>query len=180
MAQCSHIWEMNNLRRGFAVFEKCAHCQKVRTYFSDIDTWDEYREGDCTWSIVENSQTIHFDLHCSRCGAVEQFSDLLGLMSCTSCMEDCEVERIRKKFETERTWILVAFGNVTAGPSHAFPQPKLDILSQYFNQRRDTSRSRIRIVSSDLIPSVPLFEGDFLLDFGTLSLEPPSPRKQLF
>ncbi len=180
MAPCTHFWEMTNLRHGFAVFEKCSHCQNIRTYFSTTDTWDEYREGECTWSIVENTQTVQFDLRCTRCRRVEEYSDLLGLMTCTSCMEDCEVERIQKRLEAERIWVLVAFGNLPGALSKPLPQHKLDILGDFFNQRRDTKRSRIRFLPSNLIPNVPLCRGDFILDIGRLSLEPPSPQKQLF
>ena len=180
MATCSHNWEMTNLRHGFAVFEKCSHCQGIRTYFSTADTWDEYREGDCTWSIVENTQTIQFDLRCTRCHETESYSDLLGLMTCTSCLEHCEVEKMQKRLEADRTWVLVAFGNLPSAISAPLPPRKLDILGDYFNQRRDVSRSRIRFLPSNMIVSIPLCRGDFILDIGNLSLEPPSPHKQLF
>jgi hypothetical protein len=180
MAMCKHTWEMTNLRHGFAVFEKCSHCQNIRTYFSTTDTWDEYREGDCTWSIVVNTQTVQFDLHCPLCDHTESYSDLLGLMTCTSCMENCEVERIQKRLESERTWVLVAFGNLPGAFSTPLPQHKLDILGDFFNQRRDISRSRFRFLPSNLISSVPLCRGDFILDIGGLSLEPPPAEQHLF
>lgn len=180
MPACHHLWKMTNIQFGFAVFERCSHCQNVRTHFSPQDTWDEYREEDCTWSIVENAQTFRFDLQCTRCSQYEGFEDLLGLLYCPGCLNDCEVEVLRKRYEAEKVWILVAFGFLPEGKSNPIAQAKLDILSDYFNQRRDTTRSRVKIVSSALIKDFSLCKGELIHDVGMLSLEPPKERKRLF
>jgi hypothetical protein len=180
MPACQHLWKMANIQYGFTVFERCSHCQNVRTYFSQWATWDEYREGACTWSIVENAQTFRFDLQCSRCGCIEGFEDLLGLLYCPGCLNDCEVDVLRKKYEAEKTWILVAFGFLPEAKTNPVPQHKLDMLTDYFNQRRDTSRSKVKILSCHLIKDFSLCKGELLHDVGMLSLEPPEERKQLF
>jgi hypothetical protein len=90
------------------------------------------------------------------------------------------VEALRLKYEAEKTWILVAFGFLPVAGPESIPSYKLDILSDYFNQRRDTSRSRIKIVSFDLIDDLSHCRGDFMHDVGMLSLEPPPERKPLF
>jgi hypothetical protein len=180
---CGHRWEMTNINFGFVVFEKCFHCNGLRTYFSMEDTpilGDKYREGDHFWSRVENAQSFRFDLRCTKCGHSEKFEDLMGLLHCTGCLPDCEVEILRKKYEKERTWILVAFGFLPKAKTELIPSYKLDILTDYFNQRRDTSRSRIKIVSFNLIEDLSLCRGDFIHDVGMLSLEPPEERKPLF
>lgn len=179
MAQCQHRWKMTNIQFGFMVFEKCSHCAELRTYFSKEDTWDEYKEDECLWSIVENAQTFRFDLKCTECGHVEKYDDLMGLLYCSGCLEDCEVERLRKKYETEKTWILVAFGFLPQGRQTPIPEYKLEILSDHFNQRRDITRSRIKIVSFNMIKDISLCRGDFIHDIGMLSLEPPEDRKPL-
>lgn len=171
---------MVDVQFGFSVFERCSHCQGLRTYFSTQDTWDQYKEGDCTWSIVENAQTIRFNLECALCQRRESFQDLLGLMYCTSCLPDCEVEKIRKRAEKKRTWIMVAFSNLPDGLRTPISKKRLEILSEYFNQRRDTSRSTISFVSVDRIKKVALCRGEFIHDVGMLSPEPLVERKSLF
>ncbi|MFH0990162.1 MAG: hypothetical protein V1799_09125 [bacterium] len=179
MADCQHTWQMFNVQFGFTVFEKCTHCQNIRTYFSLQDTWDEYREGECLWGIVENAQTARFDLQCSACEHIERFDDLLGLLYCTSCMEECKVEKIRKQLEAQRIWILVAFGYIPETLLKPISENRLQILSDYFNQRRDTSRSTIQILPFHLIETISLCRGEFIHDVGMLSLEAPAERKQL-
>ncbi|MEW6410973.1 MAG: hypothetical protein AB1483_00710 [Candidatus Zixiibacteriota bacterium] len=171
---------MANIQFGFVVFEKCSHCNDLRTYFSADDTWDEYRENDHQWSIVENAQTFRFDLKCRDCGRIEKFADLMGFLYCTSCMDDCEVEILRKKFQAEKTFILVAFGFLPQAKTNPIPQERLDILTDYFNQRRDTSRSKVKIVSFSLISDLSRCRGEFIHDIGMLSQEePPEERKPL-
>ncbi len=179
MSECRHRWEMANIQFGFVVFERCSHCNELRTYFSREDTWDEYREGDCQWGIVENAQTFRFDLKCRHCGRLETFEDLMGLLYCTSCLDDCEVEIIRKSGESEKTFVLAAFGFLPRAKTKPIPQHKLDMLTDYFNQRRDTSRSRIKIVSFNLIGNyLSRCRGEFIHDVGMLSQE-PEERKRL-
>ena len=71
-----HVWEMTNIQFGFMVFEKCFHCNGLRTYFSDEDhpiLGDRYRQGDCHWTRMENAQSFVFDLQCTKTGHVEKF-----------------------------------------------------------------------------------------------------------
>ncbi len=180
MSDCEHIWKMTNIEFGFIAFEKCSHCQAVRTHFTvDEESGDEYREGDCLWSRVENAQSFRFDLQCTKCNLAVKYHDLMGLLYCTSCMEDCEVEKIQKECAARKTWILVAFGFLPAKKDKPFPPHKLEILTDYFNQRRDTTRSRMKIVSHDLIEKFSLCKGEFIHDRGMLSLEVPEERKPL-
>jgi len=179
MSICDHSWKMVNIEFGFTVFERCSHCHKVRTFFSPLDTWDDYNEAACHWTIVENAQSIRFDLQCSACNCLEKFDDLSGLMYCTSCMEDCEAERIRQRLELQRTFIMIAFGFLPDALIHPISEDRLNILSQYFNQRRDTQRSRIQIIPCNQISQLSLCRGEFIHDVGMLSLEPPGEREQL-
>ncbi len=183
MAECRHRWDMTDTRFGFVVFEKCYHCNSIRTFFSNDEVpvlWDKYREGDCFWSRVEVAQSFQFNLKCVACGHVENFDELMGFLFCTSCMDECEVERLRKIHEAERTWLLVAFGHFPEVVKNPIHPRKLDILSDYFNQRRDTSRSRIKFVSFELIEDLRRCKGEFIHDVGMLSKEAPSERKPVF
>jgi hypothetical protein len=55
-------------------------------------------------------------------------------------------------------------------------QAKLDILTDYFNQRRDTSRSKVKIIAYDLIKTISLCRGEFIRDTGMLTAEPVVER----
>lgn len=183
MSECTHLWEMANIQYGFVVFERCYHCGTLRTYFSEEDVpilGDKYREGDCYWSRVENAQSIRFDLRCVRCHRLESFADLIGLLFCTGCLDECEVEILQRKYEAEHTHLLVGFGYLPLEEKTPGLASKLDILSDYFNQRRDTSRSRIKIVPFELIKDFSRCRGDFIYDVGLLSLEPPGERRPPF
>ena len=183
MAECQHRWDMTDVEFGFVVFEKCYHCKQIRTFFTTEDTpvlWDKYREGDCFWSRVEVAQSFRFNLKCAKCNHVEKLDDLMGFLFCTSCMDDCEVEILQKKHEAERTWVLVAFGHFPEVKTKPVPAHKMDVLTDYFNQRRDTSRSRMKIVSCGLIKDLSRCKGEFIHDVGMLSEEPPKERKPIF
>jgi hypothetical protein len=182
MSECLHQWKMADVQFGFIAFERCSHCNQVRAFFSKElhpDLGDEYREGKCFWERVENAQSFVFNLRCTKCGYVESYGNLMGLLHCTGCMTDCAVDTIRRECAAERTWIAVAFSfqpNITA---ETLPAQKLDTLTDYFNQHRDTRRSRIRILSSSLIPDISRCRGDFIHDVGMLSREPTTSRKPL-
>ncbi len=182
MPQCQHRWEMANVRLGFITFEKCYHCNKLKTYFIEEDVpllGDKYREGNCFWSRVGNAQALRFDIRCSRCGHLEKLDDLMGFMHCTGCIPECQVDILQKEYESERTQVLIAFGFFDKDRVPAISSDKLDILTDYFNQRRDTSRSLIKIVSSELIIDLSRCKGDFIHDVDMLSLEAPDNRTSL-
>ena len=182
---CPHAWEMINIQFGFVIFEKCFHCNGLRTYFTREHIpylGDKYREGDHFWSRVENAQSFRFDLRCTTCGQVEKFNDLMGLLYCTGCLPDCPVEIRRKKLEAERTWVVLASGFLPEGKltPKVIAADKLETLTEYFNQRRDTSRSRIKILPFDLAGGFVECKAEFLHDVGMLSQEPSAGRKPLF
>lgn len=183
MSECKHQWEMTNVEFGFVVFEKCYHCNSLRTYFSLEDVQvlgDKYREGGCFWNRVENAQSFRFDLRCRLCNELVKYDDLMGLLHCTGCLPDCEVDIIQKRLESEKVWILVALGFIDKAKRPPQSFRKLEMLTTYFNQHRDTSRSRIKIISYGLIKDISLCRGDFIHDAGMLSQEPPAERKPLF
>jgi len=181
---CAHHWEMINILFGFVAFEKCYHCRGLRTFFSLEQTpflGEKYREGDHFWSRVENAQSFRFDLCCCNCGRVERFDELMGLLHCTGCLPECEVDVLRRRYEAEGKWIIVAFGFLPDAntPARTIADEKLAILSDYFNQRRRPGRAPIAVVPFTMIPDISLCRGDFLHDVGMLSQEPPGERQPL-
>jgi hypothetical protein len=183
MALCVHRWEMDGVQFGFVAFERCFHCNGLRTFFSREQApfiGDEYREGQCYWSRVENAQSFRFALRCSCCGEYLRFDELMGLLYCTGCDAECKVELLRRKHEASGSWVLVAFGFVDKQALAPVPEAKLEALAEYFNQRRDPSRKTVRLVSYELIGDYSRCKGDFLHDVGMLSLQPPPPRRSAF
>jgi len=184
MSDCQHHWVMTNVKYGFVIFEKCYHCKELRTYFTEDDSLllgDEYREGEHFYNRLESAQSFTFDLLCTRCNRLETYNDLIGLFYCTSCMPNCQVEKLQQQYAPHKTWIMVAFGILPNAKKNPIPQAKLDILSDYFNQRRDTTRSTIKIVSFELIADLTRCKGGFIHDVGLLTKEGPSEeRKPLF
>lgn len=176
MSEVKHEWEMTNIQFGFIVYEKCYQTNELRTYFSTEDhpiLGDRYREGKRHWTRMENAQSFHFDLRCKKTGELVKFGDLMGLMFCTSCMPDCEIEKIRKKLEADKTMVVIAFGFFPEALSNPLPEIKMDILTDYFNQHRDITRSKIKVISFSKIPDISRCRGEFLHDFYMLSHEPP-------
>jgi hypothetical protein len=180
LSDCGHIWEMTNIEFGHIIFERCSHCKTVRTHFSlDNVCGDEYREGDCIFSDVKTAQSFRFDLQCTKCDILINYRSFSGLLHCTGCLADCPVEILQKECEAKKTWILVAFGFLPVDEKKPFPPHLLEILTDYFNQQRDTSRSRIKIVSYEMIEKFSVCKGEFLYDRGMLSLEPETDRESL-
>jgi hypothetical protein len=174
--KCAHRWEMINVVYGFMITEKCFHCEKVSTYFTleERPPLEEYREGDCYWNVMETAQTIRFDLKCNQCGCVEKFDELAGLMMCTGCDEDCNVEFLRSKLESERTWVYVAFGFLPVESKKQLSEEKIAILEDYFNQRRKSSTSQIKIVTYEMVNNIATCYGEVIKDMYMLSLTPPT------
>lgn len=185
MSECLHQWIMANIQFGFVVFEKCFHCNGVRTYFTKEGIavlGEEYREGDHFWHRVENAQSFRFDLNCPMCGDAERFDDLMGLLYCTGCLADCRLEILRQELEAGRNYLVLACGFLEEGdikPKQVQPR-KLSKLAQYFNQRRDPSRFTIAIAPFDLEDGFARCKGEFLHDIGMLSPEPVTSRKSPF
>jgi len=171
---CDHQWEMINVQTGLIITENCFKCDKTSTYFclEQYPPLEEYREGDHFWNVMESAQTIRFDLQCKRCGAVKPYHELAGLMMCTGCDEHCKVDHIRRELEKDRTWIYVAFGFLPEDEVEQLNEEKISILEDYFNQRRKSSKSRIKIVSSELISEIKNCYAHLIKDVGMLDLRP--------
>ncbi|HUU45077.1 MAG TPA: hypothetical protein VM118_05030 [Acidobacteriota bacterium] len=181
---CQHHWVMINVSFGFVAFETCYHCGGTRTFFTTEQTpllREKYREGDHYWNRVENAQSFQFELHCHRCYRREKFEDLMGLLHCTGCRAECAIDVLRRRYESEGKWVLVAFGFLPDAhvPPQPIPEEKLRMLSEYFNQRRRAGRAPVVVVPFTLIPDTSLCFGDFLHDVGMLSQEPPGERRPL-
>ena len=172
---CSHSWEMVDILPGFIITEKCYNTGQLSSYFSleERPPLEEYRDGDNFWNVMESAQSIRFNLKCNKCNKLIDYRELLGLMMCTGCDEACEVDTLMKKFEPERTWIYVAFGFLPVEDKKQPSQEQIGYLEDYFNQRRKSSKSRIKIVSLEMVKDISTCYAEVIRDVDMLSLEPP-------
>lgn len=171
---CSHHWSMYNIRPGFIITEMCFKCHKTSTYFcyEQKPPLEEYREGDHFWNVMESAQIIRFDLKCEKCKRIVPYDELAGLMLCTGCDENCKVDHLRRELEKERIWVYVAFGFLPRDEVKQPSQEQIAVLEEYFNQRRSSSKSKIRIVPSEMIDEIRNCYADVIKDVGMLDLRP--------
>jgi hypothetical protein len=168
--ECAHQWAMVNVQTGFLITEYCVKCDKTSSYFclEKRPPLEEYRDGDHFWNVLESAQAIRFDLGCRKCGKEISFREMAGLAMCTGCDANCNVDFIRKEMEKNRTWIYVAFGFLPLDEAQQLSQEKISILEDYFNQRRGSSKSSIKFVSSKLISDVKHCYAQVIKDVGML------------
>lgn len=166
---------MVDVQTGFIITETCYRCKKISSYFSFEDTppLEEYRDKEHFWNVIGSTQSIRFNLLCSSCQKLVQFNELSGLMMCTSCDKKCEVDKIMKKLAKERTWIYIAFGFLPIEEREQVSPEKIAILEDYFNHRRQSSTSKIKIFGPDLINNISTCYAEVIQDVGMLSLTPP-------
>ncbi|HUS87383.1 MAG TPA: hypothetical protein VMW76_09095 [Bacteroidales bacterium] len=175
---CDHHWEMVNIRPGFIVTETCHKCDLVSTYFSleDNPPLEEYRDGDHFWNVMTSAQSISFDLQCKICNTLVSFRELSSLMLCTGCDDKCEVGKLMRKDTGYQTSIYVAFGFKPFKEKAALSIDQIKVLEDYYDHRRNSSTSRIRIVSFKMIDDLDSCTGEFIWDRGMLALTPPETK----
>lgn len=176
--KCNHQWEMVNTCPGFILTETCHKCSLVSTYFSSEDNppFEEYRDGEHFWNVMASSQTVRFDLRCGLCNTHVTFDELSSLMLCTGCKTECEVDKLLRKYSDERIGLYVAFGFKPISDKTQLSDEKIGILEDFYNQRRRSSKSSIKIVSQKLIDDPESCTGEFIIDRSMLSLTPPEKK----
>jgi len=83
-----------------------------------------------------------------------KLDELVGLMSCTGCDERCEVGILRRKLEPEHTHVYIALGSRPVNERKQLSEEKISILQDYFNQQCKSLKSKIKIVSHEMIRNI--------------------------
>jgi hypothetical protein len=176
--KCTHQWEMVNACPGFILTETCHKCNLITTYFSKEDNppLEEYKDGEHFWNVMTSAQSVRFDLECKLCKSLVSFDELYSLMLCTGCKTDCKVFDLLERVPGRSVWVYVAFGFKPFQDKLQLSDEKISILEDYFNIRRRSSKSSIRIVSHDMIDDLDSCTGGFIMDELLLSLAPPSTK----
>jgi hypothetical protein len=173
--ECEHVWKMIHVAYGYIITEKCSKCEVISTYFTfeERPPLEEYREGDHFWNVVESAQSFRFDFQCEQCGQIVKFDELMGLLMCTGCDKECQVAKLQEGLEKERTWVYVAFGFLPKAGHRQLPAEKIAMLEDFFNRRRNSAESRIKIVSQELVADYSLCYGKVIKDVNMLCLTLP-------
>jgi hypothetical protein len=151
--KCPHVWEMVNVAHGMIVMKKCFHCGKVSTClcFHDEPPLETCHEGRHFWNFVEDDPAFHFDLKCTKCDSLVTFEELVGLMICTGCNEKCQVDILRRKLEHEPAEACIAIGRRPIDERKQLTEQKINILQDYFDQKRQSLKSKIRVVPHEMV-----------------------------
>ena len=154
--KCSHFWEMVNVASGLVVMKKCFHCGKVSTcfVFHNKPPLEPCQEEEHFWNFVESDPSFHFDLKCTKCSTLVKFDELVALMMCTGCDETCEADILRRRLEPEYTCIYIALGCRPIDERKQLSQEKISVLQDYFSQQCKSLKSKIRIVSHEMVKSI--------------------------
>lgn len=171
---CKHQWEMVNIRPGYILTETCHKCQLVSSYFSfeDYPPFEEYKDGEHFWNVMDSAQSVSFDLICKECNTLVSFNELSSLMLCTGCREDCRVNDLLLEYSSQNTALYVAFGFKPVNEKKQLSTDQIQVLEDYYNQIRKSSGTSIKIVPSDIINDMDLCEGEHIMDRYLLSLTP--------
>lgn len=168
--KCAHIWEMTNVTSGLIVIKKCFQCGKVSTCFAfhNEPPLEECYEEKHFWNFMEGDEAFHFDLRCTKCATTVEFGELVGLMACTGCDEKCEVDMLRRKLEPEGIQICIALGRRPVEERKQLTKEKISILQDYFDQQGESLKSKMKVVSHELVRSIDNCYAEVVKDINTL------------
>lgn len=171
---CRHKWAMTNIRDGFIMYESCSHCQTTRSYFSydDIPAKEPYREGVHVWNYSDSAQSVKFDLKCMHCSEIVDLDELMGLMTCAACTDDCDLHTVVHIAESQKVWVYAALSFSQAkGREHHVRPEKLIALTQFFNSKIKKPGKKVLIMPGWLRISPEKCRGDVLKDVGMLAMD---------
>jgi hypothetical protein len=172
--ECSHFWEMINVANGLVVMKKCFHCAKVSTcfIFHNYPPLEPCHEQEHFWNFMESDPALHFDLKCTKCSTLVKLDELVGLMFCTGCDQTCDVDILRRKLEPENTRIYIALGHRPIDERKKLSEEKISILQDYFSQQYCSLKSKIKLVSHEMIKSIETCYAKIIKDVEMLFMVP--------
>ena len=148
---CKHVWNIVDAQDGSIVAEKCFHCNRVREYFTreQAPPKEEYREGPHYYNFMTSAQTIQFNLQCEKCGKVVALGNLMAIMQCEHCTEDCPLNLISSPAEEQKIWAYGALCYATPdGKEGTLDLEQLHALNEFFNARLMSPGKKILILPS--------------------------------
>ncbi|MBN1824683.1 MAG: hypothetical protein JW958_00370 [Candidatus Eisenbacteria bacterium] len=166
---CRHDWTIVDLQNGYLVTEGCTRCGRRASFFTlkDQPHLDTYMEGGHRWRFLASAQSTRFNLQCAKCGIKVELKNVIGLMLCTECAEDCDVLKLKDESEGGSTWIYVA---LCSDPMHengvCVSDEEIRVLEEYFNGNIKSPGKRVRFAPCIRWKSVDVCQGDVIADVG--------------
>jgi hypothetical protein len=175
MAQdtCKHEWTTINVKNGFLVTEGCSHCGARQALFTPDDRQlvDSYMVGPHKWRFLSSSQAVKFDLKCTKCGKETILDNMVGLMLCLECKDDCKAGALARHEAGENVWVYLALcGDTSHLVEGCVSEEGAKALTEYFNSKIKTPGKKIVIVPCSYRPSVDTCQGEVLADVGMKEL----------
>jgi hypothetical protein len=170
---CQHKWSMYNIRNGYLIIEGCFVCKGRISYFSEepVPPIDDYREGDHFWSHMGSFQASKFDLKCDKCGKVVELADVMALMLCMNCDEECGVFEIASQLNDPKTWYYVALcADTTHASKKCISEEGIKALNEYYNSKLSDPDKSIVVVPCIHRKSPDTCQGIVLADVGLTDL----------
>jgi len=171
--QCHHKWLPSNVRSGYLIIEGCFVCRGRISYFSDepVPPIDDYREGDHFWSHMGSYQASKFDLKCDHCGKVVALDDVMALMLCMSCDQECGVFEMATQQKDHKTWYYVALcADTTHASQKCISEEGIKTLNEYFNSELRDPAKKIKVIPCIQRKSADTCQGIVLADVGLTDL----------
>lgn len=168
---CKHIWKIVDPKDGFIVTEKSFSSKQVREYFATDPTppKEEYREGADYWNYMGSAQTIQFNLRCEKCKKDILLNNLMAIMQCEHCTEDCPLNLISLAAEEQKIWAYGALCYSTPdGKEGTLDLDQLKALNEFFNARIKSPGKKILILPSIFRKDPSICEALILTDVGML------------
>lgn len=168
-SSCRHEWKIINLRNGYLVTEGCTICGGRASFFAmeDHHHLDTYVDGKHKWRFFGSSQATRFDLQCTQCEKIIELKNVISLMFCTECRDDCDVLDKKKNEKGENTWIYVALcPDCMHESGTCVSDEEIQALDEYFNGNIKMPGKRVCFVPCSKRISVDLCQGDIIADVG--------------
>lgn len=166
---CRHDWMIVDLQNGYLVTEGCTRCGRRSSFFTlkDLPHLDTYMQDGHRWRFLGSAQSTRFNLKCSKCSKKVEMKNVIGLMLCTECAEDCPVLERKKDAGAENTWIYLA---LCSDPMHekgtCVSEEEIRALEEYFNGNIKSPGKRVRFAPCKEWKSVDVCQGDVIADVG--------------
>ena len=176
--ECFHSWEMVNIVNGIIVLKRCFHCSKVSSCFS-VDTkppLEPCREDSHFWNFMEAIGSFHFDLKCAKCDRVVDLGELVGLMACTECDEECDVCMLMRSLKPQGTRICIALGRRPIDERTQLPPEKFTAIEEFFCQQNDLRRANIGVVPHTMVRNIARCYAEAIADVETLFVTAPKGK----
>ena len=118
---------------------------------------------------MTSAQTIQFNLRCEKCKKIVSLRNLMAIMQCEHCTEDCPLNLISQTAEEQKIWAYGALCYATPeGKEGTLDLEQLLALNEFFNARLKSPGKKILILPSAFRANPSSCKAIILTDVGML------------